>query len=442
MAYSTIALISFIFVLIADIVIRINSFIGESNGSTELVAALHLVTVVCLLILTKKYTWKGKIPYNGLLVFKLFMAWSLFALIHGAYSAHGYWDWKALLMSYSFSIMVPFAIVIGLNFEVSVKIYRFILDKLLVFGFIFVPIAWATDYELYPRIVAAVSLLILFVPYLKFRWRILIFIVATVSISMDFSYRINALRILFSASLLFLFFNKHFIKTKLLNLLVGLMFIVPLLFLYLGVSGQFNVFVENPFDLEVTTISDKDAEVTNLSSDTRTFLYQEVFRSMLKRDSSFIVGEGGSAGYETAWFLDSTLNDRGRYGSEVGFLNTVLYAGGIGVLLYALMLLLPAYYAINKSNNILCKMLGLYLACRWVFFFIEDITSLDINFFFIWVTIGLCLSNRFRSLSDNEIRKLFKFEARRPLAIVRRRMQRSSFNNNLGKLKRAPHVRN
>lgn len=425
MAYNSIALFSFIFVLIADILIRINSFIGESNGSTEIVALAHLVTVVCLLILTKKFNWNGKLPYNGILAFKLFMVWSLFALIHGAYNAHDYWDWKALLMNYSFSILVPFAIVLGLNFEVSFKVFRFILDKLSIYGFVFVPVALAIDNELYPRIVAAVSLLILFVPYLKFRWRVLIFIVAAVSISMDFSYRTNAMRILFSVGLLLLFFNRHLIKAKLLNFVLGLMLVLPLMFLYLGASGKFNVFEENPFDVEVITGSYTETDIANLSSDTRTFLYQEVTRSMLKRDSSFIYGEGGGSGYETAFFLDYTLNDRGRYGSEVGFLNTLLYAGFIGVLLYALMLFLPAYYAINRSNNYLCKMLGLYLAFHWVLFFVEDIVRLDINFFFIWLTIGLCLSNKFREMTDRQIVQLFKFEVKRPLVIVNRKLQRN-----------------
>ena len=128
---------------------------------------------------------------------------------------------------------------------------------------------------------------------------------------------------------------------------------------------------------------------------------------MIKRDSSFIIGEGGGAGYDTYWFADTTLTERGRYGSEVGFLNTLLYSGAVGVFLYGLILFVSAFYAINQSNNYLCKMLGLFLAFQWVMFFLENITKMDLNFYFIWIAIGLCLSNRFRALTDVEVKQFF-----------------------------------
>jgi len=409
MAYSTIAFFSFIFILIADIVSRVNTFIGVSNGSTELIALLNFVSVLGLLLLGMRYRWKGKLPYNGLLIFKLFMVWSIFTFFRGVFNASDYWDWKILFLSYSFTILVPLAIVLGLNFEISIKIFRFILNWLFIFGFIFVPLALLTDYELYPRIVAAVSLLLLFVPYLKFRWQVLVFIVAAASILMDLNYRANVMRILFSIFLLLIYCSKYFISQKIFNLLLGIFFCTPLLLLALGANGQFNVFTDNPFEIEVISGSDSNSGIANLSNDTRTFLYREVTSSMLKRDSSFIFGEGGGSAYETDWFAHLTLNERGRYGSEVGFLNALLYSGLIGVMLYALILFSAAYYAINRSNNYLSKMLGLFLAFHWIMYFVEDITKLDMNFFFIWMAIGMCLSNKFRYLTDIEIKRRFKF---------------------------------
>jgi hypothetical protein len=85
----------------------------------------------------------------------------------------------------------------------------------------------------------------------------------------------------------------------------------------------------------------------------------------------------------------------------------VMRSGAIGVLLYALMLFVPAYYAINQSNNRLCKMLALFLAARWLLYFVEDMALVDMNYFFLWLTIGLCLSNRFRAMSDQQLKKFF-----------------------------------
>ena len=131
MAYSTIILLSFVSVLIADVVVRINSFIGVSNGSTALVLALNLISVVGLLLFAVKVPWKSVMPSNALLIYKLLMAWSLFSLILGGFNAQDYCDWKALLLDYFFVFLVPLAIVVGLNYKISIKIFKFILDKLL-----------------------------------------------------------------------------------------------------------------------------------------------------------------------------------------------------------------------------------------------------------------------------------------------------------------------
>jgi hypothetical protein len=178
---------------------------------------------------------------------------------------------------------------------------------------------------------------------------------------------------------------------------------MPVVLLFLGVSGKFNVFSENKFDYEANITLQGESSSSNVSADTRTFLYKEVFYSMIKRNSSFIYGEGGAAGYQTDYFTDSVLNKKGRYRSEVGFLNTFLYSGVIGVLLYALVLFAPAYYAINKSNNRLSKMIGLFLAARWGLSFVEEVSQFDMNFFFMWLMIGLCLSNRFRAMTEAQM---------------------------------------
>ena len=414
MSYSTINLLVFVLILISDIVIRINAVIGVSNGSTELVAALNFISLLGLSILCLKFRWKNKMPQSGLLVFKLFMAWSLFAFARGAFNAHGYWEWKDLLLSYFSSILVPLAIIVGLNYEVSVKAFRFMLNKLFVFGFIYIFFALAGDtvyyaYLLAP-VVAPMSLFMLFVPYLKFRWRVLIVIVALMSVLLDPSYRTNIIRVVFSALLLlnYFSFNGKFISKKVLNITAGVLFCVPLLLLTLGITGVFNVFERNAerADYKVTTITGVEGKSTNLGDDTRTGLYRDVFYSMLNRDSSFFIGEGGGAGYQTNQV--ESLSERGRQGSEVGFLNTLLYSGAVGVLLYALVLFVPVYYAINRSNNYLCKMLGLFLAFHWVLFFIEDIVLLNTNFYSIWLAIGLCLSNKFRVLTDVEVKQFFR----------------------------------
>lgn len=409
---STFVLVAFAFILIADVIVRLNSFIGISNGSTELVAALNFVSVISLLIVANTHSLKYNIPNSALSIFKLFIIWSTITFFRGAINANDYWDWKILLLYYSFSISVPLALVVGVHFELLVRTFRFILNKLFIFGLALIPITLTTDSELYARIMMAVSLFILFIPYLNYRWRILIIIVAIFSMTSDLSYRVNLLRILFPLSLIGIFFFRRGLSTKFFNFALGAMFLAPLLLLYLGLTNSFNIFtdgISNLFNVQITSVGGGERTISDLSSDTRTFLYDEVFRSMAYKDSSFIFGEGAASGYQTIFFDSSAVNSRGRYSSEVGFLNMVHSSGGIGVFLYALILFISAYYAINRSNNFLCKMLGLFLAFHWVIYFIEDVTKLDINYFFVWVAIGLCLSNTFRALNDEQVKQFFKF---------------------------------
>jgi len=373
MTYSRVSLFAFIFILVTDVIVRMNSFIGISDGSTNVVALLHVLTALGLLVLCYKSGLKNKMPHLAWLAFYAFMAWNVFQFTRGVFNAQDYWDWKALLLSYSFSIIIPLAIVVGLNYRLNIKLFRFILRILFVFGFAIIPLALATDFELYARVVMAVSLFILFIPWLPYKWKLLVVVVAVTSVFMDFSYRINAIKIIFSLMLLGIYFYRKFISLKILNFAAVLLFILPLLLFTLGVTGQFNIYQDNIVDITVVTGSESADRTTNLANDTRTFLFQEVFYSMLKKESSFAIGEGGGASYDSPFFATRGLIGSDRYGTEVGFINAVLYSGAIGVFLYMLMLVLSAYYAINKSNNYSCKLIGLFVAFHWVVFFIDDL---------------------------------------------------------------------
>lgn len=415
MKYTTIASLTFIFTLIADVVVRINSFIGVSNGSTFLVLGLNIFTAIGFLILASRFYWREKMPKTARIIYIGFMTWCFISFLHGALSVEGYWGWKALIMFYLPSILVPLAIVLGLNFTVSFNMLRFVLTRIFLLSFLFLPMTFNYDTELYARVVIAVSVFILFIPYLQWRWRILVLIVAYFSLAIDFSYRVNAMRILIPLGLLPLYYNRLIQSKPILNTIIALAFCIPLILLYLGVTDRFNIFRDGfVTDSYVTVNEGGQTRDSNLSSDTRTFLYDEVFGSMLRRNSSFVIGEGGGANYESLWFEDMVVDIgfKGRASSEVGFLNMILYSGIISVIMYAAVLFSAAYYSINRSNNTLCKTLGIFLASHWVLFFVEDIARLDMNNYFIWFVVGLCFSNQFRALSDKEIKQFFQFHYR------------------------------
>lgn len=223
---------------------------------------------------------------------------------------------------------------------------------------------------------------------------------------MVLGFRSNIIKIAFSTALLLVYYFRNYIGQRLLRIVQFGLFFIPLVFLSLAITGQYNLFKDFSGD-EGYYISNRngDLEVNN-RADTRTFLYVEVFSS-LNNSGHWLIGEGSSGKYQSEYF-DYLEDNRGRYGSEVGILNILLYHGIVGVVIYFLVLFAVSTIAIKRSNNVLAKMLGLFIAFRWTFAFVEEFTQFDLNFYFFWLAIGLVSSASFRSMSDNDIKNYIK----------------------------------
>ena len=93
-----------------------------------------------------------------------------------------------------------------------------------------------------------------------------------------------------------------------------------------------------------------------------------------------------------------------RFSNEVSVLNVFTWTGLIGVLLYFLVFFRASYLAVNKSNNIYMKIVGLYVAFRWAYAWVEDFNRFDLSNLFLWIMIGMCFSNSFRAMNNLEVK--------------------------------------
>ena len=110
------------------------------------------------------------------------------------------------------------------------------------------------------------------------------------------------------------------------------------------------------------------------------------------------------------------MNGRGeRLGSEVSILNVFTWTGLIGVVLYFLIFYQASYLAINQSNNIFSQLLGLFIAFRWAYAWVEDFNNFNLFYFMLWLMIGLCFSIAFRKMSNSEVERWIRsvFQPRR-----------------------------
>ncbi|MFA6795028.1 MAG: hypothetical protein WCR50_06005, partial [Proteiniphilum sp.] len=71
--------------------------------------------------------------------------------------------------------------------------------------------------------------------------------------------------------------------------------------------------------------------------------------------------------------------------------------------LYFLIFYRASYLAVNRSNNIYVKMLGVFIAFRWLYSWVEDVNNFSINYFMLMIIFGMCFSHSFRKMTNNEI---------------------------------------
>lgn len=404
MKYSKLILFTLISVILTDLYRKLGS-VGVLNLNSIAIFAtiLNYSSIAILIYYANKVGFGGNdTPRAIRYLFIIWILGNILSLIRGSFFAEDYWDWKAILLySLAFSF-IPMTFFIGRNIESAQSVFRFVIKVLFPYGFVLIPLAFVSSIELYSRIMIPVGLFIVFLPFLKYRWKLLVIIVAATSILIVIEFRSNIIKIAFSVGLIFIYYLRNFVPRITLRLLRIFLFALPIVLLALAVSGEFNIFSDIR-DQEGYTTVNSSGEAQNMMADTRSGLYRDVLATM-DQSGNWLMGEGAGGRYQTERF-DYLGDGRGRYGSEVGILNILLYHGLIGVSIYFLLLFTVSYYAIRRSNNTLAQLLGLYIAFRWTYAFVEEFTTYDLNFYFFWIIVGLVSSTRFREMTNDDIKQ-------------------------------------
>jgi len=185
--------------------------------------------------------------------------------------------------------------------------------------------------------------------------------------------------------------------------------IIPVLFFLMAVGGVFNVFKMDQYikgDYEVVEVNSKGEIVqSNLTSDTRTFLYKDVLHTA-KIYKCWLFGRSPARGNKSESYGDEDKTGRKeRLTNEVGILNVFMWTGIVGVISLLFVFYKASYISINNSNNIFSKILGIYIAFRWLYIWVEDSGSFNLSTFFLWLIIGLCFSKSFRNMNNDEVKE-------------------------------------
>lgn len=353
----------------------------------------------------EKKNFSDLIEERKLLFVQFYLIWNIIEIFRGGLISENYWDWKALSTN-GLALLIPIAAYAATKkyyLSAMLRLYvKYVLPMFFVFAFLI-------QRDAYGFYLVPISFLMFFLPVLNVRPKVIVIGFTLIVLLADFDARSNVIKFLVPVIFLSMYFFKNRPPVKLFELIRLILFIVPFLLFFLAVTNVFNVFniqeyVEGDYIETKIDVNGNEIE-SNLTSDTRTLLYVEVLNTAQKYDT-WLFGRSPARGNETEIFADiADITGRNeRWGNEVAILNIFTWTGIVGVLLYMIVFYKASYVALNKSNNIFSKMIGLFIAFRWLYAWVEDINVFSLNTFFLWIMIGFCFSKSFREMSNIEMK--------------------------------------
>lgn len=390
-----------LFVSIGSIVTSIQYKTGLPAANTTLWWVLQAFVLYIFFISKKHFFDVRQAP--AMLYVLLYLWWNVFSLARGVFIAENYWDWKVLVFN-GMGLLIPVVAYVATNTALMQSIFKYYLKYtlLLILGFSFLIFPDAYGYYLVP-----ISFLVLFFPLLNLRWKLILLAITIFVITVDLGARSNVIKFAVPVLLSLIYYFRFYLSIMLFERIRKLLFIAPFILFTLAATDTFNIFNMNDYvGSDYSTIGvnvDGDAIDDDLKADTRTFLYVEVLQTAEKYNT-WLIGRSPARGNESVFFGMDDMTGRGeRAANEVGILNVFTWTGIVGVLLYCLAFYRASYLAINQSNNTFSQIMGLFVAFRWVYAWVEDVNFFSLTTVFLWLLIGLCYSKHFRSMTNKDV---------------------------------------
>lgn len=381
---------------------RWRSITSVLNNTTLIWALSILILVVFFLA---KYSFFDKKNQQNLRIVWIYLIWNIICIIRGMLIAEIYWDWKGLITN-AMALLLPIVAYSATNRKVIQYMLSYYIRYVLPLFVIFALILRADAYGFY---LIPMSFLLLFFPVMTMRQKILMLAVTFVVITADLGARSNVIKFGIPVLILGFYYLRSMLTMKILETARLLLFIIPIMLFLLGVSDIFNVFKMDEYVKgDYTTVGTDEfgnrVEI-NVTTDTRTFIYTEVLQSAIK-NNYWLFGRTPARGNDSEIFGERAyeLTRRSeRLANEIGLANVFTWTGIVGVILYSLIFYRASYLAVNRSANIYIKLVGIYVAFRWLYSWVEDVNNFTLNYFMLWVMMGLCYSSTFRNMTDKEI---------------------------------------
>lgn len=377
-------------------------------GNTFIFWGISFVSIISVLRYKKReFNPSNKKDYR---IVAIYFVWMLIGVIRGCFVAENYWEWKQLI-SGTLALSVPVFIYAFSMPDVLKETLRYWM-RYALWGFLLFFI-WLIVPGAYHFYLGPIFLIGCFAPVLPPKYRLILIILLLIMCVITLGARSQVIKAVVTLLLCLLFYFRSFINIKVIKFIHLSLYLIPVVLLFLGISGVFNVFQDfskknSGKYVEKRAINKNEFE-EDLSTDTRTFIYEEVIESAL-RHNYVVCGRTPARGNDSRafGFFNAEELNTGKYErhqNEVCHPNIFTWLGLIGVILYSILYLKSSYLAIYKSDNRYIKLIGLFIAFNWAYGWIENATGFNIMNISIGMAIAMGFSESFRSMNDREFRQ-------------------------------------
>jgi len=218
-------------------------------------------------------------------------------------------------------------------------------------------------------------------------------VIAFIILSIEASQRVNALFL----TLIICFTLLEYIRNKSTNLIKK----ITIIFFIISSVLLSTVFLD--------TLVKKASQNKSLTTDTRTFLFVEMFSDLSTSEEIF--GRGALGKYYSPYFANITKmglkgDSEERSINEVGYLEIILKGGYVMLLFYLLILIPAAFLGIVKSNNYISRMSGYFILSYLIIWLLSYYPVYSAEYLLLWMAAGTALSPSIRKLTNADIFKL------------------------------------
>ena len=158
--------------------------------------------------------------------------------------------------------------------------------------------------------------------------------------------------------------------------------------------------------LKVDAYISKASQNKEVTTNTRTFLFVELFADMSY--SELIVGRGSLGRYYSPYFAEWNKHHTGgdsemRSVSEVGYLEMILKGGFMIMGLYLLFLIPASFLGIFASKNIITRMSGYLILAYLLLWTVSYYPIYSAEYLILWMAAGTAVSKRLRRLTNEDL---------------------------------------